>query len=160
MSEQQWNDVKAHIAQNQAGVTGYPSDWLIGKMALDLECYPLRFSGEDYGYLFWMRPQDARIRKGMRTLKGALQEFDQEIELRMKAETRVRELEAMLQSPSPKPVAVKPVAPKAESSESEKGEAEYRARAAGSPWKDIGGNTATVNAKRYALKHGLAWPPA
>ena len=174
MSELNWNDVRSHIGQNQEGGVAWPSDWLLQKMMGDFDLAPLRFGDEDHGYLFWMKSQGARIVPAMRTLKGALAEFDDEVGLRLAAQARVRELEARIaeleavtakvakdpirsQVVKDQPIQVSQA--KAPAGES-KGRTAYEARAAGASWADIGGNSALAIARKYGRTHSLPWPPS
>jgi len=51
-TQSQWQEVIEHRAGNQEAGYTWPGKWLLEKMAAEFEVYPLRFGGEDYGYLF------------------------------------------------------------------------------------------------------------
>ena len=160
MNENTWKALIAHIRQNQDGAIGSPSDWILEKMAGFFDCYPLRFGGDDYGYLFWMKSQGASIIKGMGTLKGVLQEFDSEVGLRLAAESRVRELEALLANKSQANLPPVPVDTANDVESKGKGQQAYEGRVRGQDWTTLGGNAALASAKKYAKTRDLPWPPA
>ncbi len=164
MSALHWNDVKQLAAMNQVGASGFPPHWVMKHLEENLEISPLRFGGDDYGYLMWFRPQAKSVVDGMRVLKGALAEYDDLVARNLDLE---RELAILRQSPSVAPPTEDGIVPsksKEELAPSGSGEEAYALRLCGVAWPEIGqrlGLGSPLNAaKKHARSHDLPWPPA
>jgi hypothetical protein len=164
MSALHWNDVKQLASMNQDGASGFPPHWVMKHLEENLDIAPLRFGGDDYGYLMWFRPQAKSVVDGMRVLKGTLADFDDAMRQIEELRSEVERLRG--DAPRPAPVAMAPVVltKEPEVVASGSGEEAYALRLSGLAWPAIGaklGLGSPLNAaKKHAKNQGLSWPPA
>ena len=164
MSALYWNDVKQMASLNQDGSSGYPPPWVMKHLEDNLDLAPLRFGGEDYGYLLWLRPQGKRVVEGMRVLKGALVDYDDALAQIADLQARL----AALASPSaraaePPSETARPVLSTQQADRVGSGLDAYELRVSGLAWPEIGrqlGLGSPLNAaKKHAKANSLPWPP-
>lgn len=150
-----WSEIRSEIEENQDGASGYPSPVIVDHMEESLEAFPLRFGGENYGFLLWMKPQDGKIREGMSSLVSCMEEYDKEVILKLEALHEVKSLVAKLaEKPNGSPPPRK--GPKT------KGQLAYEAKAPWDTWpsigKELGLKHPCNSAKKWAKSQGLEWP--
>lgn len=165
MSALHWNDVKQLAALNQDGSSGFPPHWVMKHLEEHLDIAPLRFGGDDYGYLMWFRPQGKSIVDGMRVLKGALAEYDDLVARNLELERELAECRTGASFvPAPAPRADDTPSTDERLARIGSGEEAYALRVDGLSWPEIGarlGLGSPLNAaKKHARSHDLPWPPA
>jgi len=180
-AERRFDEVKEWLRADQVGGAPVPNEWLLGEMmSRGFDVCPLRYGGDDYGFMFWMKIQDG-VPKGIRGLKRTAEEHDAVTGRLVEAERLLGEARAELERQRGARAAVAvPVAVAAPVGEREReaeraavsvaapepapagasaGERAYRARAAGKAWGECGVPNGLQVAKKWARKTDADWPP-